>query len=52
MTLALALALNLGYGQSWCWGRKWRATIWQKAAMILFNLINMTGMAEPACYKG
>ena len=25
--------------------------MWQKAAMMLFSLINMAGMAEPAHYK-
>ena len=26
--------------------------MWQKAAMILFSLINMAGMAKPARCKG
>ena len=32
VTLALtrALALTLGWGQSECWGPKWRAMMWQK----------------------
>ena len=51
VTLALALALTLGWGHSECWGPKWSNDV-AKAAMILFNPINMAGMAKLANCKG
>ena len=44
--------VGMGGTSPWFWYAKWRAMLWQNAAMILFSLINMAGMAEPARYKG